>query len=508
MAKMGATIADPTNLDDIAYYLNKLRIDIPKKYVHTGQMLQMDNFINQLKGMGMKDKKAVEYLEALARANPRKSRRARGNSARRNPYSHENPLAQEDAEFVGAFTAGLSRDKAPDPEKLVQAQRALEKADRSAVRQLDRNKLYTYFPVDYRNQEGKRILDPTTPESQGSWETGKRVKEGLTDQDLMKRVFRGKRTEVIDPFGEPGKSLPVIKEEIEVTAEDAAHILEEQRKKQVSRRRATIPPSAGLCKSTRSKRLMDYSPPDAIKKVTNKDILIWLSPDKITGETPKVVRVLQFRKGNHVDCDLSARALEEDLTSLLSRALQASLFWLTEKPRRDRKVSIWVGRAGTSVLYKAYTPPTDSELGDYPKSKPLPLSMDAIVENLEKGIKGDPAFTRRVSDVDTSTDLVKWAEATQDLSEKTRKAAYQGETTYYAKDGTAYKASMLASLAEEALEALWRQYEDGAKVDAYKKGQNDPNKRRAYYLKKLKEEMTTGNAKPNPGYRNPFRRSY
>jgi len=512
LAKQGKTIFDPKNMDEISTYLIKLRAEVPKKYVHTGQMLQFDYFIKRLKDAGMTDKKALEYLEQLARANPRR--------ARQNPLSHGNPLEQEPAELVGRFTSELSRDRSPDPADLARVQSALEKVDKKKARTIDRNKLYTYFPVDWRNAEGEKILDPTTPSSPGDWATRKRVTTGVKDEDLLTRVFRGKRSDVVDPY-DASKSLPVLKEELEMTAEDAAHILEEQRKKQVSRRRATIPPSAGLCKSTRSKRLMDYSPPDAIKKFTKKGILIWLSPDKIGGEAPKVIRVLQYRKGNHVDCDLSARALEEDLTSLLGRALQASLFWLTEKPRRDRNVNIWVGRVGTRTIYKAYAHPTSDSLGDYPKSKPLELSMDQLVSNLEKGLANDPNYKVTFSNdpkddnfVDTAGDLKKWGEATADIKEKVR-TSYKGEQTYYTKDGRAIKASTLEALPEAELERLWAQYEDPAKIEEYKKRQKDVEARRAYYLRKLREVLSTEpTAKSNPvrhnpgrhGRYNPFRR--
>jgi len=257
---------------------------------------------------------------------------------------------------------------------------------------------------------------------------------------------------------------------------------------------------------------MDYSPPPEIMKAVKNDILLWLSPDKIDGQTPKVVRVLQFRKGDHIDCDLSAAALEEDLTGLLSRALQASLFWLTEKPKRDRKVNIWVGRAGTSTIYCAYRKPLESELGDLPKNQSLPLTLDMLTDTLTEALQNKPGLTKTFT-VDTEQDIANWQAATNDIREK-RRASVQGEIEYIHTDGRTFTESIWMTMPEGALEQLARQYAD-ADVTRYvgrseNKGPDKADKRRAYFIKTLKEKMSqSSNARPNGrrATRNPFYRS-
>ena len=520
LVAQGKSILDPEDPKEIYSLAAQLMLDMPTKPVHEGSALQVTNFLNQFLKISPQNEFAQSYLTQIARANPRdarRPRRARRNGGKMNPFTRYNPYTPEEAETIARFTGSLAKDKSPDPNDLVNVQQLFSDASKTVpknARSISSLKLETYFPTDYRNEKGEEILTPTRPGKPGDWATQTRVKQGVTQEELIVRPFRERRKgdeRVDNPFADWSKTRPLISNDIEVTAEDAAVILEEQRKKQIARRKATVPASAGLCKATRSKRLMDYSPPAEIMKAVKNDILLWMSPDKIDGQPPKVIRVLQFRKGDHIDCDLSAAALEEDLTGLLSRALQASLFWLTEKPKRDRKVNIWVGRAGTSTIYCAYRKPSESELGDLPKNQSLPLTLDMLTETLTEALQNKPGLSRSFT-VDTKQDIANWQAATNDIREK-RRATVQNEVEYVHTDGGVYTETIWMTMPEGALEQLARVYsnEDVTRYVGRNKGPENADKRRAYFIKILKEKMSqSSNARSNGrrSSRNPFNRSH
>jgi hypothetical protein len=513
------SIFDPEDPKEIYSLAALLMLDMPTKPVHEGSALQVTNFLNQFLKISPQNEFAQTYLTQIAKANPRdarRPRRARRNGGKMNPFTRYNPYTPEEAEIIAEFTGSLAKDKSPDPETLIRAQQLFSDTTKTvpqATRSISSVKLGSYFPTDYKNEKGEQIMEPTRPGKPGDWATPTRIKQGAVQQELITRPFRERRKgdkRVDNPFEDWSKTRPLISSDIEVTAEDAAVILEEQRKKQIARRKATVPASAGLCKATRSKRLMDYSPPPEIMKAVKNDILLWMSPDKIDGQAPKVIRVLQFRKGDHIDCDLSAAALEEDLTGLLSRALQASLFWLTEKPKRDRKVNIWVGRAGTSTIYCAYRKPSESDLGDLPKNQSLPLTLDMLTDTLTEALQNKPGLTKTFS-VDIELDKRNWQDATNDIREK-RRATVQSEVEYVHTDGRKFTETIWMTMPEGVLEQLARAYAD-ADVTRYvgrNKGPENADKRRSYFIKILKEKMSpSSNARPNGrrATRNPFHRS-
>ena len=412
------TLSDTSDPAKLYHILKQSELWLSTNYQHTESGNQVSGLLRRMKAEdpNMSNADAEKFLEALAKANPR---------AARNP--RRNPLAEPEAEKLARFAESLKRDKKV-PAKIAQdAQDALAKAPddyQQGVRKISSSKLQSYFPYVDKDDEGKQI--------KVDWKTETRVKEGARDADLIARVYRERRTDRIDdPFTDyADKVRPVVSKEIALTADDTAAILEAQRKKQTARRKATIPASAGLCKSFRTKRLMDYQLPIEIAAKTKKHVLIWLSPK----DESKHVRVLQFRKGDHVDCDLSGPYLEEDLTSLLSRALQSNLYWLTEKPERARKVEIWVGRAGTTTLYCAYKPNIPEE---YSRKKVIDISLDEITANLEDALspgsklswaipqkdgESDAAYTKRLKDIAT-TDLDVWAKSTENINETKKDGA-------------------------------------------------------------------------------------
>ena len=519
IAQRGDSILDPNDPKEIYAIAAQLMLDMPTKPVHEGSALQVTNYLNQFLKISPQNEIAQSYLTQIARANPRQARRprrARRNGGKMNPFTRYNPYTPEEADIIAEFTGSLAKDKSPDPETLIRAQQLFSDTTKTvpqATRSISSVKLGSYFPTDYKNEKGEQIMEPTRPGKPGDWATPTRIKQGAVQQELITRPFRERRKgdkRVDNPFEDWSKTRPLISSDIEVTAEDAAVILEEQRKKQIARRKATVPASAGLCKATRSKRLMDYTPPPEIMKAVKNDILLWMSPDKIDGQAPKVIRVLQFRKGDHIDCDLSAAALEEDLTGLLSRALQASLFWLTEKPKRDRKVNIWVGRAGTSTIYCAYRKPSESDLGDLPKNQSLPLTLDMLTETLTEALQNKPGLSRSFT-VDTKQDIANWQAATNDIREK-RRATVQNEIEYVHIDGGVYTETIWMTMPEGALEQLARAYsnEDVTRYVGRNKGPENADKRRSYFIKILKEKMSqSSNARPNGrrATQNPFHRT-
>lgn len=429
LAEKGFTVADGTDKVEIYAKLKMLQQQLNLAYQHTEAGRQVEELSKRLKEQdpNMAHSSAEQFLQELARANPRKARRARPNTgAARNPLAAD-PIKKAAAEgAVADFASALGKKKVPDSviDKARQALDSVPPDYQQATRRISSDKLYTYFPTLDKDEKGVP-LKPTP-----DWKTEARVKAGTQNFDLIDRLYRGKRVgtdQIQDPLDETTwtqKAKTEVQKELVLSAEDTARILEAQRKKQESRRKATIPASAGLCKSFRTKRLMDYQPPAEIVRKTKKHVLIWLSPAKDNTH----VRVLQYRKGDHVDCDLSGMYLDDDLTGLLSRALQSNLYWLTEKPERTRKVEIWIGRVGTTKLYCAYKPDVPP---DYPKSKAIEIDLEKITQTLDEALTGrnsdlvwqpqdesgnplSAAALKKISDADAKN----WENATTNLSEK------------------------------------------------------------------------------------------
>jgi hypothetical protein len=157
----------------------------------------------------------------------------------------------------------------------------------------------------------------------------------------------------------------------------------------------TMQASSGLCMNSRTRKLSHYTLPglddpeqqaglwrrkdDGVNP--NRDVILWVSPK---GSAP---RVMTFRRGSHIDCDLTSDDPAE-LPELLGKAIQSSMYWLKERPdrHRGRHASFWVGRAGEEDLYLAW-----NDVKDTGKA----FSVNSILGNLQDGSRKAAVLTAR-----------------------------------------------------------------------------------------------------------------
>ena len=287
----------------------------------------------------------ASILEEVAKPNTRRRRPRRPRRPRRNPLKSA-------AKAVAYLKTGK------DAEEVGEELKALATARPSEDWSVTREKLGEYFP-----RKGPS----------GHWDLETRL-QALTQADLVSRVGRAARPEGLGASLE-GAEMPFSPEALRYIAEDAglsleetAAILDAQRERRKSR--YTMQASSAICKNYRRRRLTTYRLPAALLGdrpliPMRKDVLIWLSPKNF----PEA-RVLTYRRGSHIDCDM--RGPPSEMAGLLSRAIQSSLYWVAQKPRkRQVNTTIWVGRAGAPALYKAWEPGQ-------------PLSLSAVTANLKK----------------------------------------------------------------------------------------------------------------------------
>lgn len=307
----------------------------------------LDNFI-----MSMRDEDfspfQQAYFDRIAKANP-KFESKYGRSARSGRHSRANPFDPKAPEVLDPLVK-IARG-AIGPEGLIgrPSDADVEKA-RDALAKLQGIEAYP----DWRVTKG----DMETYFPTGGGSTHRDVKDrltaGLTSKDLVSQVLSrdpGQFKRDRDPLvlDEDLKSL--LPRQLGLSVQDAARILYQQKEKFAERKKDTLTPSAALCKTYRSKRL-EYELQPVTFNAVNKGILIWLSP-----KDSEIQRVMTFRRGDHIDCDLTSyRWPEEDITSLMNRAIQASLFWLAEKKKRRLNTTIYLGRVGDPKLTVIYKP--------------------------------------------------------------------------------------------------------------------------------------------------------
>lgn len=249
--------------------------------------------------------------------------------------------------------------------------------------------LSTYFPT-----KGEQKL----------WEPGERLKAGLTNFDLVQRVDSRDRKD-FDPARDPlrwdDQTIETMARQLGLSVDDALRIIRTQRARFSEKRNDTLPPSAAICKSFRCRKVKNYHPPAEVLKMTKADVLIWLSP------VGAAARVMQYRKGNHVDCDMAGEKLGEDLTSLLSRAVQSNMYWMVEKAKRESSTRIWVGRAGQGCVYLAYRP--GDRLNIQSITQNLRTSMSDTTGNFKVCYTKDPQVLK--ADIDAWDDAISRVEA-------------------------------------------------------------------------------------------------
>jgi hypothetical protein len=134
-------------------------------------------------------------------------------------------------------------------------------------------------------------------------------------------------------------------EAAELSLRETAGMVAKQKQRRKSQ--LTMQASSALCMNGRTRKL-DYRLPGRMPGVDKRrDVIIWISPK---GDLP---RVMTTRRGVHLDCDFTGER-EIDLPDLLGNAIQSTMYWLAQKPKRINKTKVWVGRVGVPEIALAW----------------------------------------------------------------------------------------------------------------------------------------------------------
>ncbi len=305
--------------------------------------------------------RGTDFLEGLAKPN-RGSRMARKpRRPRRGRRSERNPL------------------RPTADEAIVYAQRGTKDSREALAKQIEAQNR-DLAPKDWPiTQAGVDTLFPMQGDVQ-AWSIGRRfpamaqydLVSSVGPERLSPRLAAKVDSEVPFPWMNTDVKAHIVKE-AGLSVKEAAQIISAQRQRRRSPR--TMQASSAICKNQRTKKLKGYYPPNEFmhfdemaeaKIVESRDLVIWLSPQ---GFKP---RVMSIRRGVHIDCDMVGTKAG-DLPDLFAAALQSSLYWLAEKPKRQLATNVWVGRAGERAFYNAWRA-EDWKTG--------PLTLQRVFDNL------------------------------------------------------------------------------------------------------------------------------
>jgi hypothetical protein len=172
-------------------------------------------------------------------------------------------------------------------------------------------------------------------------------------------------------------------EAAELSLRETAGMVAKQKQRRKSQ--LTMQASSALCMNGRTRKLNYRLPdrmPDAVDK--RRDVIIWISPK---GDLP---RVMTTRRGVHLDCDFTGER-EIDLPDLLGNALQSSMYWLAQKPKRGNKTNVWVGRVGVPEISLAWD--------EKDMIEGVPFTVANVMKHLQ-----DPSRRQRMDGVDVRAD--------------------------------------------------------------------------------------------------------
>lgn len=303
----------------------------------------------------------VEYrlgiLNELARPNTRgrrgkrKKSQTKGGSSRRRSRARRNPLSPESARDAAEYV----RDGRLTPALGAALGQAQQSGD-WRTQQVTKGVLESIFP-----DEGKLRPD--------SWSPEERFPQSLTQYDLVNRAgaLTTPAPATQEPFSDR-KALDYIVESAGLSLSEAGRLLDVL-KASVDRKgpkgdRRSMQVSSALCKLGRARKLPYKPPADLLAKTGFNSVLILLSP---RGQAP---RVMTWRHQTHLDCDLIGTE-DSQLLGLVGQALQATLYWLAERPKRLVKTRVYVGRVGESAARLAW-------------ASGMPLSLATLQTNLAK----------------------------------------------------------------------------------------------------------------------------
>lgn len=341
MAEHGIEIPDPSNPVALRDALLKLRHELRPEYKNKPKVPAVDRSEDTAF--------AADYYDQLAQLNPRGARRPRRPRRSRRRARH-NPLSEQEVEAAIGYAE--DRNKLKDPGDLPGAFERLRKGSNPEDWQLTPARLGEVFP-----RTGGR----------GAWSPKERL-AALSRQDLVTRVGRLPETEATKrarekalktamPFEDP-EVLALLAEEAELSLDDAIRMINTQR---TTRRLAetrtgpqqfAVQASSAFAKIYRRRKLSNYRPLDAVFEAGDtraNRVVILMSPGGPTGV--RVPRVMTWRHRVHIDADQVGK-VPEDMLTLLGRAIQNTLYWLVEKPRRAQ-TDVYIGCVGQPTMQLA-----------------------------------------------------------------------------------------------------------------------------------------------------------
>lgn len=374
---------DPSDVEDVRRALLQLKERLVVEYRHVAALGRLPEQADASAPDDAARAFRRKTLASLARPNTRRGRRPRGHRARRNPLNPEE--VEQAVRFAGTPDAS--------PDSVEQLRDALVRQRRQAIDQpLTADIVEAMFP-----REGR--IKPDT------WAPPRRF-QALGRYDLVSRLGDvGPPPPDADPdrpFSDAA-ALQYIIDSAGLSLREARSLLQYMRESAENKGPGggdkAMQPSSAMCKASRVQKVRAMKlPADLAAKTAFDSVVILVSP---IGSQP---RVMTFRHGTHIDCDLVGSDARQVL-QLIGRALQVSLYWLAEKPKRLQKTQVYMARLGSPEVYRVWQPGN-------------PISLQQAMANLQAG----PTFTYQVgsSDVSNYTEAVVRTFGTSDAAPVSR----------------------------------------------------------------------------------------
>lgn len=356
MGKYGITVDDFNDPQQYIEALEKL-----KRVLYFRDVAQPMNTGRMIDTLTASDF-GMYQIDEMSRLNPRRRLR-------------RNPLTESQLELATKYLESKKKEREPGdlPEFLSKARKT------EGVGLYTPERVRKLFP---REQiDGKDTWSPKVRLARSLGEFDAAIRVGAKDRP--EQVVRAGRARSLDEFPlQNDDVLNLIAEEAGLSLETIGDILAAQRssvktvKSTKGKTRYSMQPSTAICKAYKGRRLTTYAPPKEVMESGNPrnyKVIILMSP--LNAALP---RVMTWRRGAHLDCDLVGRSPEE-LSELLGKAIQSSMLWLVEreghaersKRNRMAMTDILVGRVGQPMLYVAY------KAGEQ-------VSIDTITQNLQR----------------------------------------------------------------------------------------------------------------------------
>lgn len=324
---------------------------------------------------------------------PRRKRRVRRRE-RRSRYNPRNPMDEEGADEAAAWLRGGSledqakrageleprfereRQRLLDtPEDITDGVRALFQTRKGSLQAAASTAPAPRGDRTFSPEERLRAMAKTRSDVIGSLEPPVFSREAA---DLFKAIEYPWRQE----GAEGSEALSYLSDRMPLSLTEVGGILSTQQ--QSKKGAAAMQASSAICRRHRTQRV-GYMYGGQIEGIVGRNVLIMMSP---TGQAP---RVMTFKRGVHMDCDLTG----QDMGTLTGLAIQGALLWMASKPTRKTNGSIWLGRVGSTELYQIWSgrnsqaPISLADVqGALRATPPVRISSDAANLERERYIKG------------------------------------------------------------------------------------------------------------------------